>query len=920
MKQLLFVLVCLPLATHGQAVDSAQNRLSTASQIDEMNELAYHIRWTDREVSLKYAKLAHEASIGLNYRDGEAFALVTTGSYQLSKSAYEKSIESALSALKIFETTQNKKGLMRTYLLLGVTYRNLNGVEYAEDYLNRCLHLAQELKDNEEIARSYNSLGIIAQDQKDAAKALALFSKAMSYLPPDNKYVKANILGNIGCLYMTSKQTEQALVYFNEALQTAGELKNKSAQTKIHLKLGVLYQMKNDLIRAKEHFAACEELASQFDQKEYLMEVYKPIIEIKTKEGKLDEAYAYQVKLNQVTDSLFSIEKTRQIAALVTHYETDKKDQTIQLLKKDQEIQAIWRNVLIAGVVLASLLSLLIYRLQHSRSRKTRELLAFQQVLNDKLKELDGFKSQFFSTISHEFRTSLTLILAPAEEELKEKLPDSKRERFMLIKRNANRLLELVNQLLDLSKLEAGKMDLHVKEGDIEPLLKPIVSSFESWAQYKEIHFTKSIHLGKSVWFDREKIEKIVNNLLLNAFKVTPQKGTVSLLVDLFDSRNKKELSIIISDTGQGTPLNKEELAFSQFYLASNTIEMEGNGLGLTLVREMVKLYGGTITVQGNQDSGTTFYIKLPIDKESFSVDQIDLGHVDDVSIYPTQGPDIKSDRDEREPETDIEHEKDLVLIVEDNDDLLQYMSSMLNDKFNIVTAHNGEEACQMSLRLVPSLILTDLIMPKLDGLQLTQKIKADERTSHIPVILLTAKNELESRLEGLKTGADDYLTKPFSMEELLVRIYNLIEQRKRLAERFGEKTVVTSTLTPEASLDSKFLTRAKTVVEQCMSDFTFSVEKMADEMTLSRTQLLRKLKALTTMSPNEYIKDIRLKRAADLIQQRADTITQIGYTVGFNDQSYFTKCFKKKFGVTPRDYSLQFSKAKGNVQEPLPI
>lgn len=251
---------------------------------------------------------------------------------------------------------------------------------------------------------------------------------------------------------------------------------------------------------------------------------------------------------------------------------------------------------------------------------------------------------------------------------------------------------------------------------------------------------------------------------------------------------------------------------------------------------------------------------------------------------------------------------KDTVLIVEDNPDLLSFMTSLIETKYVVISATNGSEAIEKAIQHMPNLILSDLMMPVMDGIELTTRIKEDERTSHIPVILLTAKSDQQTKLTGLRTGADDYVTKPFSNEELIIRIENLIEQRKRLAVLFRERILVMPSATKVQSLDEKFLMNVRNVVESHMSEVAFSVEQLADEVHLNRTQLLRKLKALTGLSPNDFIKDLRLKKAADLIRQKADTVTQIGYAVGFNDQSYFTKCFKKQFGITPTEYGQQLT------------
>jgi signal transduction histidine kinase/DNA-binding response OmpR family regulator len=518
----------------------------------------------------------------------------------------------------------------------------------------------------------------------------------------------------------------------------------------------------------------------------------------------------------------------------------------------------------------------------------------------EELKEMDRVKSRFFANISHEFRTPLTLILSPLEEEIAKRPTD--RGSLVLIQRNANRLLELVNQLLDLSKLEARKMQLQLRPGDLPAFLRVISASFDSLAEHKQIEFVKTFEVPAGIYkYDADKLEKIVTNLLGNAFKFTPPQGKVVFAALRREQARTQVLVLQVSDTGMGIAPEEQEHIFDSFYQTNEGHE-GGTGLGLSLVKELVKLYKGTISVNSTVGKGSTFLVEIPLDGEQLADRQ---SAADPIVAAPDRAP-IGADPAEEELADDLHPERDTILVVEDNADLRHYVSAFLEREFSVVAAPNGKEALDIARKIMPDLVLSDLMMPLMNGLQLTEKIKTDNVISHIPVILLTAKNEHESRMEGLKTGADDYLTKPFSNEELLVRVRNLIAQRKNLAERYRERILVPATPTEEASLDDKFLYRAKEVVEANLSDVLFTVEKMAEDMFLSRTQLLRKLKSLTGLSPNEFIKDLRLKRAADMIRQKADTITQIGYAVGFNDQSYFTKCFKKQFGVTPTEYAQQ--------------
>jgi DNA-binding response OmpR family regulator len=400
-------------------------------------------------------------------------------------------------------------------------------------------------------------------------------------------------------------------------------------------------------------------------------------------------------------------------------------------------------------------------------------------------------------------------------------------------------------------------------------------------------------------------VEKIVTNLLANAIKFTPPDGTVTFTATTRKKHNRSILALTVSDTGKGISPKDQELVFSSFYRATDG-ETEGTGLGLSLVKELVKFYGGSIELESEVNKGSRFTVELPMDKEPFHDDQ------KAVALPPTNIPSPSDDSEEViEQATFAEDKKESILVVEDNAELRSYICSIIEHEFTVFAARNGEEALLLAAKEIPNLIVSDVMMPKMDGIKLTEMIKADERTSHIPVILLTAKNDQPSRLEGLTTGADDYLTKPFSKEELLIRIKNLIVQRKLLAERFRQRILVPVTSTEELSLDEKFLQKIRIIIEEYMSDASFSVEQLAEKANLSRTQLLRKLKGLTGLSPNDFIKDLRLKKAADMIIQNADTITQIGYMVGFNDQSYFSKCFKKQFGSTPKEFSIEHAQDK---------
>jgi signal transduction histidine kinase/DNA-binding response OmpR family regulator/ligand-binding sensor domain-containing protein len=584
-----------------------------------------------------------------------------------------------------------------------------------------------------------------------------------------------------------------------------------------------------------------------------------------------------------------------------------------------------WYRTWWAFVIYALLLGGVVIILVRFRERKLQiEKLVLENTVRERtekimlqtqeLQEMDRIKSRFFANISHEFRTPLTLILAPLEEELSQK-PAADHGKLLIMKRYANRLLDLVNQLLNLSKLEAGKMDLQIQKADLRQFLSILSTSFDSLAHQKKIIFEKTIELPTgSFSFDPDKLEKVMINLLSNAFKFTSEGGTVTFAAHMDQQPSQQVLHMVVSDTGKGIPPEEQKQVFESFYQSRQTVANQdsGTGLGLALAKELIRLHKGTIMLQSELCKGSVFSVTIPVHHGAYQTSErieSEMGGYVVPSINPPSEPVKMFLPNSGEPLNANHATNDLtlretVLIVEDNAELRDYIASLLENEYIVFKAPDGREGLGCARKVLPSLIISDLMMPKMDGIELTAHIKSDERTSHIPVILLTAKSGQESRIDGLKTGADDYLTKPFSVEELTVRVRNLIELRKRLAERYRERIRVHVTSPEEMSLDDKFLMKAKQIVEANMEDVLFSVERMAVEINLSRTQLLRKLKALTGLSPNDFIRDLRLQKAAEMIRQKADTITQIGYAVGFNDQSYFSKSFKKEFGETPTEYS----------------
>ena len=526
-----------------------------------------------------------------------------------------------------------------------------------------------------------------------------------------------------------------------------------------------------------------------------------------------------------------------------------------------------------------------------------------------KLQELDRLKANFFTNLSHEFRTPLTLILGPAEK-ISSQTSSNVIKDSEVIKRNSQRLLQLVNQLLDLSRLEAGKMKLEVSEQNIIQLLKGSFLSFASLAERKKITFKFNTSVENlNIYIDEDKVEKVIDNLLSNAFKFTPAGGRVELKV----SKNVEYVNISIEDTGIGIPKEKISKIFDRFYQVDGTHkrEYEGTGIGLALSKELIELHKGKIVVGSVEGKGTTITISMPLGKKYYTAEEI---------CKPVKNEKTNSDfisesilfeetwNEKFNVNAIIETEKPLLLLVEDNSDVRTYIRENLEKEYTILVAVNGEEGQKKSIEQIPDLIISDVMMPKMDGFELCEKLKTDERTSHIPVILLTAKATSKDKITGYETGADDYIMKPFDVKELRVRVKNLIDQRKKLREHFLQEGIFSLDSKDITSIDRKFFERAIKIINEHLSDLSFGVESFASELSIGRTTLYKKLIAIVGEPPSDFIKRIRLSKANELIKIKSGNISEIALEVGFNNPAYFSECFKKQFGVTPSKYQSTFT------------
>ena len=569
-----------------------------------------------------------------------------------------------------------------------------------------------------------------------------------------------------------------------------------------------------------------------------------------------------------------------------------------------------WKSPWAYGFYVLAILSALYatWRMQMRRVRihHEYEMSRFEAA---KLHEVDELKSRFFANISHEFRTPLTLILGPVKRMQDASEDQQTRDDLGVVHKNATRLLQLVNQLLDLSRLESGNMKLQTAPENIVPLLKGLFQAFCSYAERKRISmaFTSSAE-SIVVWIDRDKVQKIITNILANAFKFTPEGGRIEISV----AQDSQYVSVRISDTGIGIPAETIPRIFDRFYQVdgSHTREQEGTGIGLSLTRELVELHKGTIAVESEEGQGTTFTVRLALGKAHLTEEEVcelevaETKEEEKAAALPSLLSDREGSRPGEVPRDSLEETgTPVLLIVEDNGDVRQYIRRDLDEEYSILEAIDGEDGWNKSIEHMPDVIVSDVMMPKMDGFRLCDKLKTDERTSHIPVILLTAKASSEDKIEGFETGADDYIMKPFEPDEVKARIRNLIEQRKRIHDYFKRRGILDLDNPKITSVDKKFLQKAFDTITHNASETSFDVESLAENLAVSRYVLYKKTVSLTGESPVELIRRIRLNKAAELIQQKFGNISEIAIEVGYNNPAYFSDCFKRQFGVSPSHY-----------------
>ncbi len=764
----------------------------------------------------------------------------------------EKALEYLDKSQKIHEKSSNEAGINNTNRLRASYYSKIEDTKKTIFFLNKVLPFYESYGEPTKLVEIYTALARNYSLTGEFDKAEPLLKKAKLITDTNsNKIAKNQMQYSYGVFYLRKKMFHEAIRYFNEAQNTAPP-------------------------QGTEYY-----LGERKEISQGLSLAYASIKNYKM-------AYQVNQRLLSLNDSINSQNKEKITTELETKYQTAQKEQEITLLKSQNELaeqqKRSQRNLFMGVIIITTLAGMFLFILYRNR-----------QKTNKKLKELDTAKSHFFSNISHELRTPLALISTPIQNKLMEAdLTEKDRADFGLVLNNSNRIAELVNQLLDISKIEAGSMPLSLQK--VKPIqqINAIIKDFEYAAGLKNINFLTYLNNHDiQGWIDRDAIYKIVNNLVSNALKYTSENGSI-----IFNAHIKKEkLSIHIKNTGEGLTKEQQQLVFKRFYQTHSS--QSGSGIGLALVNQLVKLHQGTITVDSNLGEWTSFNLSISLDKKSIKNATI-------IKDLPTPTPTHKPvtekliDRSELNTNTELP----ILLIVEDNQDLNKLLQDSFKDQYQIISCKDGKEGYDMAIKHIPDIIISDIMMPKKDGIQLTNELKNDERTSHIPIILLTARAGEENELSGLQIGADDYITKPYNQKILATKVSNLLSIRKKLQLRYSQEVFLTTKEIAVTPVDENFLNRVQKVLDTQLVESSFNIEEFSKAIGMSRMQLHRKIKALTGLTSSEFVRSQRLKLAAQLLKSSDTNVSQVGYAVGFNDHSYFTKCFKEMYKCTPSEYA----------------
>jgi len=819
----------------------------------ELNlELARHFLPSNQDSCLYYTQIAQK--IGQNIKNHS----VVIRSYALMGEAYQKqnkmkeAISSYQEGLKLAEKHDEKSLAGTIYNGIGTCYFYLNDPKKAEQYLKQAAQAKKDANDYQYysfIAANLAALQIMNQSFGEAIHTLKDAEKTLLKNKQD-KYL-ATVYNSLGAAYQGTK-SDSCVYYYEKGLELSEKNKDHLTMMTTHQNLGDYYLEKKNYDKAVEYMKKAIAVNELRPEDQYKPALFERISVLYEAMGDFKNAYHYKKLENETRQRLFTPAKQKEIEELEIKYQSEKKEKEIQVHKHEAEKAKSERTALLFGSILLFLVAGFIIYLIFQRRKITQK---FEQE-----------KLRMFENILHEIKTPLTLIDGPIQI-MKQRSDSSNEEQLGLMERNSKKLMSLVAELLDASKLGRGSFQLHYTNGSVDNFIENTIDTFTSEAKSKDIQITHTKNnVEKHYSFPSNALEKILSNLIGNAVKYCPPKAEIQVASQIEQGR----LNIRVSDTGPGIPKNEQKKIFHRFFRGNQTSDVNGTGIGLSLVKELVDLAQGTIHLESNS-SGTTFMVSLPVQEAA---------NVMDSTIQNEGAP--------------------LLLLVEDDADTAAFSIAVLKENFQIIHAKNGQQALDLIRENLPDIVLSDVMMPEKDGIELLSAIRSEELTNHLPVVLFSAKASLESRLEGLQHGADAYISKPFSPEELKLTIKNLFTTVQRNREAYKEAIHSEKIFEERVKSQNTYVNKVIGCIVNNIDNQDYSVNELSDNMSVSRSQLHRKLVALTGFSTTNFISMIRLEKAKDLLLNNEGNITEIAYKCGFNSQSYFTKSFTEYFGKSP--------------------
>ncbi len=805
-------------------------------------------QFADYETSLQlyYRALAIDEAIGDQHRIGLVHTNIGMTFLRLHR--YAEALTEFQTAWQISNTENDQEGILTNTLNIGVVHQKLGEFDLATTAYQHSLTTAKSIGSWFDIAILTSNLGTVAMQQGRREEALRLLQRAYAI--------------------------EDSIGFENDLPHTVNSLAE-------------LYLEMEDYAMAIDKGMESVRLSQRFQRRDQLSEAYHILSRAYAGKQQYAEAYDYLLRFKTISDSVYSAESDKAISNLKIQYETTLKENKIKQLTSDNIKSRTTQHIYLWATILVLITGAsLIYALMTRRNR--------DKVIIAKERELHELQNRFFANISHEFRTPLTLILAPIHHLIRQFKGTKEESAFRGIQKNADRLLHLINEILDLAKLDKNVFELHKEVVNASRMIKGVCSSFDSLAASRHIQYSYDLMDPICLEADVKRLEIVMINLISNAFKFTPDFGIIKITGRV--EENDHSLILLIADSGSGISPENLPRIFDRYYHddRESHADVEGVGIGLALSKQIIDLHGGKIEVVSKIHEGSTFAITLPAIREN-------PADGDELPEEPATEND-NAPNDLGEISAPASDEKPMILVVEDRKDMREYIISLLQQDYQIREASDANKGFQQATEFVPDIIISDVMMPGKSGLELCRELKSDVRTSHIPVILLTALSAAEDHISGLETEADVYITKPFIPEVLLLNLRNLLASRKRIRTFYEQHRDIDPGKMSFNSVDEQFLQNLITRLEAHFAEESFSVEELSSLMNLSRSQLHRKLSALTGQAPNRLIRTYRLKKAYEMIKSNAATISEIAYTVGFNSPAYFTKCFVEEYGATPAE------------------